>query len=114
MNECFFSNPLLQRGVIFLFPCSLSRTAYEVDHPWSLSSHGELLGILRSNFAIFQSTRRFPTREQRGAIAALYLVTLGVEILGFVDNSIYLLLFYKPIKGSSGVMRRSERRMLLP
>ena len=32
-------------------------------------------------------------REQRGAINALYLVTLYIEILGVVYKSIYLLLF---------------------
>ena len=60
---------------------------------WCLSSHGEFLGVLSSNFAIFQSTRRSPTREQRGSITTLCLVTLDIEILGVVDNSIYLLLF---------------------
>ena len=28
-----------------LFPCSLKRAKYEVEHPWCLSSHGELLGV---------------------------------------------------------------------
>ena len=38
-------------------------------------------------------------REQHGTITALYLVTIDIEILGVVYNFIYLLIFYKPIKG---------------
>ena len=49
--------------------------------------------------------RRSPTREQSGAITALYLGNLDIEILVAVDKSIYMLLFYEPIQGSSGVMR---------
>ena len=49
--------------------------------------------------------RRYPTCEQRGAITALYLVTLDIEVFVVVDNSIYLLLFYKFILGSSGAMQ---------
>ena len=73
-----FPNPLLQKEIIFVFPCSLARTTDEVDHPWCLSFHGELLDVLSSNFELFQSTRRSPTLEQRGDIAALYLVTLYI------------------------------------
>ena len=72
--------------------------------PWFLSSRGEFLGVLRSNFSIFISTYHSPTREQRGAITAQYLVTLNIEILGFLDKSIYMLLFQKPIQGLSGFM----------
>ena len=57
------------------------RKTDEVDHPWCLSSRGEFLGVLSSNFAIFQSTLRSPTLEQRGAITALYLVVLDIDIL---------------------------------
>ena len=97
-----FPTPLLKRGVIFLFPCSLARTTYEVYHPCCLSYHGEFLGVLSSNIEIFQSVRRSPTFEQCGAINALYLVTLDIEILGVVDNSIYLLLFYNLFKVHPG------------
>ena len=88
-----------------MFPCHIARTTYEVDHPWCLSSHGEFLGFLRYNCSIFQSMRRSPTLEKCGAITVLYLVTLDIDILGVADKSIYLLLFYKPIQGFSGVMR---------
>ena len=46
----FLPTPFLQRGAIFVFTLSLSSTIYEVDHPWGLSSHGEFLGVLISNF----------------------------------------------------------------
>ena len=62
-----FPTPLLQKGIILVFPCSIERTKDEVDHPWSLSSHGDLLVLLSSNFE-FLSTRRFPTHEQRGQL----------------------------------------------
>ena len=32
--------------------------------------------------------------EHRGEITALYLISLNIEILGVIDESIYLLLFY--------------------
>ena len=64
----------------------------EVEYPWCLSSRGDFLGILRSNFAIFQSTQRSPTREQCGSIIALYLVTLYIDILSVLYKSIYMLL----------------------
>ena len=99
------SNTLLQRGIIFVFTCSLSQTKEEVDHPWCLSSHGEFLGFLRYNCSIFQSMRRSPTLEKCGAITVLYLGTLDIDILGVLDKSIYMLIFYKPIQGFSGVMR---------
>ena len=53
---------------------------------WCLSSHGEFLGIFISYFAIFQSTRRSPTREQYGVINALYLDTVDIDILVVVDK----------------------------
>ena len=37
-------------------------------------------------------------REQRGAINALYLVTLYIEILDVVDKSIHLLFFRNLLK----------------
>ena len=101
----FLPTPFLQGGVILIFPCSLYSTTYLVEHPGCLSSHCGLLGILRSNFAIFWSKQRSPTREQRGAITALYLVIIYIEVLGVVYKFIYLLLFYKPIQGSSKFMR---------
>ena len=42
--------------------------------------------------------------EQREEVTALYLVTIDIDILGVVDKSIYLLLFYETIQGSSGSM----------
>ena len=83
-----FPTPFLQMGVIFMFPFSLARTIDEVEHPWCLSSRGEFLAIWRSTFAILQSTKRSPKCEQRGAITMLYLVTLYIEILSFVEKSI--------------------------
>ena len=82
-----------------MFPCSLTRIIDEVEHPSTLSSNGEFLGVLSSNFSIFQSTQRSPTLEHHGVITALYLVTIDIDILFVVDNSIYLLIFYKPIQG---------------
>ena len=92
MNVLFLTN-LLQRRIMFVFPWSLASTTDEVEHPGWLSSNGEFLGVLSSNFSIFQSKRRSPTRDQHGAIAALYLVSLDIYILGVVDKSIYLLIF---------------------
>ena len=88
-----------------MFYCSLESITYVVYHPWCLSSHRVLLYILSSNFAIFQSTRCSPMREQHGAISVFYLVTLDIEVLGVVDKSDYLLLFNKPIQVLSNVMR---------
>ena len=79
-------------GVIFVLRCSLVSTIDELDHPWCISSHGESLGNLSYNFTIFQSTKPSPMREQCMAITVLYLVTLDIDIIGVVDNSIYLLL----------------------
>ena len=53
-----------------MFPCSLAQTTDDLDHPWVLSSNGEFLGVWRSNFLIFQSTRRSPMYEYRGVISA--------------------------------------------
>ena len=71
-----------------MFPCSLDRTKDEVEHPWCLFYLGEFLGVLSSNFAIFRSNRRSPTHEYNWKIDALNLVTLGIDILRFLDNSI--------------------------
>ena len=51
--------------------------------------------------------QRSPTREHYGAITALYIVTLYIEILSVVDKYINMLLSYKPIRGSSGAMHSS-------
>ena len=88
-----FLTPLLQRGDIFVFTCSLARTTDDVEQPWCLYSHGEFLCVLRSNFTIFQFTPRSTMREQCGAITTLYLVILDIQILGVVEKSIYILLF---------------------
>ena len=88
-----------------MFPCSVTRTKDEVEHKLCISYHGEFLSVLHSNFAIFRSTRRSPTLEQRGAITALYLVTIDIDNLGVVDKYIYLLIFYKYIQGSSDAMQ---------
>ena len=101
----YFLTIIQKKGIISVFPCSLARTTDYGEHPWCLSSHGEFLGVLSSNFKIFQSTQRSPTFEQSMAITKLYLVNLYLDILGVVDKSIYLLFFYKSIQGSSGVMR---------
>ena len=66
-----------------MFPCSLVRTEDEVEQKWCLSYHCEFLGVLRSNFLMFQHMLRSPTREQRSAITALNFVALGIEIWGF-------------------------------
>ena len=34
-----------------------------LDHPWFLSSHGDCLGVISSNFLVLWSTRRSQTRE---------------------------------------------------
>ena len=85
--------PLIQRGIIFMFPFSIAITTDEVDHPWCISSYCDFLGVLRSNFAIFQSMRRSPTHDQRGVITTIYLVNIYIDILGVIYKSIYLLLF---------------------
>ena len=59
---------------------------------WCFYSRSEFLVILSSTFAIFQSTTCSPMREQRGSITALYLYTLGIDILVVIDKSIYILL----------------------
>ena len=89
----FPPTPLLQRGIIFEFTCSLDRTTDKVNNPWYLSSNGKFLGVLSSDFANFQSTQRSSTSEQHWGITMLFLVTLYIEILFYLDKSIYLLLF---------------------
>ena len=78
MNDCFFLITSSAKGVIFVFLCPIARKADEVEHPWCLSSRGDFLGVLRSNFLIFQSIQCSPTFEQGEAITALYLVTLYI------------------------------------
>ena len=73
--------------------------------PWYLSSHGNFLGVLSSSFAIFKYTRLSPTRNYPGAVTALFVDTLNIEILIVVDKSTYLLLSQEPIQVLSGVMR---------
>ena len=52
-NDHFTPHSFYAKGTIFLFLWYLARNTDEVDHPWSLSPHGEFLGVLSSNFAIF-------------------------------------------------------------
>ena len=52
-NDCFVPKSSSEKGVVFVFTCSIVRTKDEVYHPWCLSPHGDFLGILRSNFEIF-------------------------------------------------------------
>ena len=87
-NDYFAPNDFSEKGDNVLFPCYLSWTTDEVDHPWCLSYCGEFLGVWRYNFVIFLCTRHSPTCEQREAINVLYLVTLDIDILGDVDKSI--------------------------
>ena len=49
----FLPTIFLQRSTIFVFPFSLERITDEAEHPLCLSSHGEFLGVLSSNFAVF-------------------------------------------------------------
>ena len=58
-----FLTLILQRGDIFVFTFSLERITDEVDHPCCISYQGEFLGVLSSNFTIFQSMIRSSTRE---------------------------------------------------
>ena len=60
-----------QRGGIYVFPCSFAKTKDEIEHPWVISSHGELLEVLSSNFYILCSTLCSPSREYFGAVSAL-------------------------------------------
>ena len=105
MNEYFAPNSFPAKRDNFVFPWSLAWTIDEVENPCCLSFHGDFLGVWRSNFLVFRSMWHSPTREQRGEITALYLVTLDIEILGILDKSINLLIFYKPIQVSYGAMR---------
>ena len=40
----------LIRGITVIFPCSFLRTTDEVDNSWGFFSHGDLVGVLSSNF----------------------------------------------------------------
>ena len=82
-NDYFSPNSFAAKGDNFSFPCYLARTTDEVYHSLCISSRGEFLGIWRSNFLIFWSTWRSTMREQCMSIAALKLVTLGIDILKF-------------------------------
>ena len=107
MNDYFNPNSFSAEGDNFVFSCTLSWTTDEVEHPWCISSHCRFLGVWRSKFEIFRSTRRSSMCEQRVEITALYLITIYIEIFGVVDKSIYLLLFYKTIHGPSGTCKCS-------
>ena len=69
--EYFTPNYFSAKGIIFLFTWYLARTTYEVEHPWSISSHGELLEVISSNFTMFLSTQCYPTCDQRGVVSAV-------------------------------------------
>ena len=45
----------LQNGVNFVFPCFLAIKKDEVEQLWCIYSHGDFLGVLISDFAIFRS-----------------------------------------------------------
>ena len=49
----FLTTHFMKRGVVFLFSWYLVGTTNEVEHPWCISYHGEFLGVLISNFVIF-------------------------------------------------------------
>ena len=55
-NKYFDPNYFSAKGDNSLFPWSVYRTTYEVDHTWCLSYHGKFLCGLRSKLLIFQST----------------------------------------------------------
>ena len=67
----FLPITFMHREMIFVFPCSLAKTTDEIDHPWCISSPGDFLGVLSSNFSIIRSMRRYPMREQCGTITVL-------------------------------------------
>ena len=73
MNEYFATNSLYTKENNFVPPYYLASTTDEVERPWCLSSHGEFLGIWRSNFSIFLSAWRSLAREQRVVITELNL-----------------------------------------
>ena len=70
----------LQKGIILVFNFFFVRTTDEVEQRWCLSSHGEFLGILRYNFAIFWSMRRSPTR--------VLFITIYREVLNYCRSVI--------------------------
>ena len=83
MNNYFAPISFFAKRENFVFPCSLARTTYELEHPWYLSSHGDLLCVCRSNFLIFQYILRSSTREQHDTITVSNFFTLGIDIFGF-------------------------------
>ena len=56
MNAYFYPNYFSTKDDYFVFPCSLTWTIDEVEHPCGLSYRCELLGGWRSTFANFRST----------------------------------------------------------
>ena len=50
MNDYSAYNSFSTKGGNSVLPFSFARTTDEVDNPWGISSYGEILGILRSNF----------------------------------------------------------------
>ena len=71
------STNFLQREIILLFPRSSVRTTDEVDHPWCISSHGELLGVLSSNLLIYAMlSNKLPA----WCGYRVLIVTLGIEV----------------------------------
>ena len=51
-NDYFLSKSSSAKVFFFVFPCSLAIIIDELEHPRCLSSHGEFLGVLNSNFVI--------------------------------------------------------------
>ena len=63
MNDYFALLSISTKGYCFVFNLFFAGTTDEVYHPYFLSYRGEFLGVLSSNFVIFQSTQRSPARD---------------------------------------------------
>ena len=62
-NDYFTPNYFSAEVDSFVFPCYFVMKTDGVYQPWSLSSGGDFLGVLSSNFLIFRSMWRSSTRE---------------------------------------------------
>ena len=65
MNDYFASNLLSAKGKNFVVSLLFSRDKQwdQQEHPYGLSYRGKFLGVWISNFSIFWSMQRSPTRE---------------------------------------------------
>ena len=52
-NDYFAPNSISTKRDGSVFPLSSKSKTDEVEHPWCISFHGYLLGVLRSNFSNF-------------------------------------------------------------